>query len=80
MTKGERLHRAKKKQEKRKKYYNHDNIRHEGKLKDSHLGCGCIMCKPWKHGKESKYTHSERKKLIDDITFENLNIDKEWVK
>jgi len=66
MNKGERMRRAKLKQAKRKKYYNHDNIRHDGKLKDSHLGCGCILCKPWKGGKEPKYKASERRKLKEE--------------
>ena len=80
MNRGDRKFHEKRVQDKRKKYYNHDNIRHDGKLKHGHLGCGCILCKPWKHGKESKLKPSERKKLIDQITEDNLNIDKDWVK
>lgn len=28
--------------------------------------CGCYMCKPWKHGAESKYSSSERRRLQDE--------------
>ena len=71
---------AKQKQAKRKKYYEHTNIRHDGKLKDSHLGCGCPHCKPWKHKLTSKYKPGELKQLLDKIDKDNLNIDKDWVK
>jgi len=34
-----------------------------GQLKHNHFGCGCPLCKPHKHGLESKYKPSERRKL-----------------
>lgn len=33
------------------------------KLKDGHIGCGCPLCKPWKHGLEETLAPSERRKL-----------------
>ncbi len=34
-----------------------------GMLRDGHFGCGCPMCKPWKHGAEEPYRVSERRRL-----------------
>jgi|GEM_PF-2293459 len=34
---------------------------HVGMLRHNHYGCGCTMCKPWKHNLENKYKVSERK-------------------
>ena len=67
MSRADRRAHEKRVQKKRKDYYNHTNPRKDGMLKHGHLGCGCILCKPWKHGKESKYTPNERRKLQDEI-------------
>jgi len=37
-----------------------------GMMKKHHFGCGCRICKGWKHGHEHKYKHSERKQLVDN--------------
>jgi len=36
-----------------------DGDRAIGHLKDGHYGCGCVMCKPWKHGKDRKKDRDE---------------------
>jgi len=36
-----------------------------GSFRKSHMGCGCWMCKPWKHGIENKYKFSEIRKIKD---------------
>ena len=41
------------------------DIKEPGKLRNNHYGCGCRMCKPWKHGAEPKLKPSERKKCQD---------------
>jgi len=33
-----------------------------GRLKSSHFGCGCRMCKPWKWGMDDELPHSQKKK------------------
>lgn len=43
-----------------------EDVRNYGALKKSHFGCGCLMCKPWKHGCEEKYTIAERRRLQDE--------------
>ncbi len=39
--------------------------REEGRLKSCNTGCGCSMCKPWKHGLGEKFKHSEEIRLLD---------------
>lgn len=40
------------------------NERSLGRLKKSHFGCGCKLCKPWKWGEGEDRPHSEKKKLM----------------
>ena len=69
IIKAERRHRAEKKQQKRLKNLKinwpsveeHSNF--IGQLRNNHFGCGCSMCKPWKHKLDKKLKPSERKKL-----------------
>lgn len=35
-------------------------------LRWSHFGCGCPMCKPWKHFKRDAFKISERRRLQVD--------------
>ena len=59
-------HHNKRIQEKRAKKWSHWDLKGadvQGKLRKTHFGCGCSMCKPWKHGKEPSLKPSERKKL-----------------
>ena len=71
MDRGERRYRAEKKQRQRKKKWeshgwNIESEKNLGKLKDGHFGCGCWMCKPWKHGKEKKLKPSELRSIEND--------------
>lgn len=69
MNRSERRHRTEVKQKSRIK--NWQNNRWEpseklkGKLKHTHYGCGCTICKPWKHGYEDKHKPSELRKLYN---------------
>jgi len=65
INRGERRYKTSLKQKQRCEYYSYDTLI-EGKLRDSHLGCGCIMCKPYKHGKDHKLKPSDRKKIIEE--------------
>jgi hypothetical protein len=40
----------------------------QGQARKSHFGCGCGMCKPWKHGwcKTDRETVSVRRKSQED--------------
>jgi len=40
-----------------------DKEKHKGMMKKTHFGCGCYICKPWKHGAEDKMKPSDRKKI-----------------
>jgi hypothetical protein len=40
-----------------------EDPRQFGKLRDTHFGCGCVLCKPHKHGLDEKFTPSERRRL-----------------
>ena len=54
---------SKKLQNKRLKLLDHTPTdRHKGRYKDNHMGCGCPMCKPWKHKLDDKMKPSDRKK------------------
>ena len=48
-------------------FHNHEPLTDEqkGQLKDNHFGCGCSMCKPWKHNLEESLTASERRKITN---------------
>lgn len=70
MSRAERRHKAEIKQTKRlkhqiNKYIDNIDERLLGHLKNNHRGCGCEMCKPWKHGLDNKYKISELKQLGD---------------
>ena len=63
-NKGIRKALAKLKQKKRLKCLDHEpSARQKGKYKDNHIGCGCSMCKPWKHKLDKKMKPSDRKKV-----------------
>lgn len=54
---------AKLKQKKRLKYLNHElDIRQKGRYKKNHMGCGCSMCKPWKHNLADKMKPSDKRR------------------
>lgn len=40
--------------------------KHKGMMRKTHFGCGCSLCKPWKHKLELKYKASERRKIQDN--------------
>ena len=40
--------------------------RNLGRLKNNHFGCGCALCKGWKHGLDDAYPHGQKKKLKPD--------------
>ena len=65
-NKGVRLEKAKLKQKKRLKFVDHKcTARQEGHYKDGHIGCGCMMCKPWKHKMANRMKPSDRRKSGD---------------
>lgn len=75
MSRAERRHNERIKQVRRLKnakrsYYNDiEDGEHErivGQLKNGSNSCGCGLCKPWKHGGESKYKPSERRELQEE--------------
>lgn len=58
MDRSERRHRAQKKAAKRiRKWKSCANWemteKQKGQARKENFSCGCIMCKPWKHGKKS---------------------------
>jgi len=52
----------------RKRFKNHrwlrksDGPRLLGRLRHNHFGCGCIICKPWKHRAGRKWASWERER------------------
>lgn len=56
---------------KRSKYRTAECIKEEylGYLDKNHYGCGCSMCKPWKHKAygEPRFKHSEMVQLEEKI-------------
>jgi len=65
MNRAERRHKSKSKQKNRARKWKLigwvvDEI---GRFNKCHFGCGCIMCKPWKHKIDKKYKPSEIRKL-----------------
>jgi hypothetical protein len=69
MDRAERRQRTKVKQNKRIKNWEHKDwepdTHHKGRMRKSHFGCGCEMCKPWKHKLDNKYKPSEVRELQD---------------
>lgn len=65
-SKNWRKHQSKRIQNKRLKKYKRitDNCTpsQKGKLRKTHVGCGCSMCKPWKHGLGEDMKYSDRKR------------------
>lgn len=54
---------SKRVQKKRLKFVDHEcTDRQKGHYKNNHIGCGCPMCKPWKHKLAHKMKPSDRKK------------------
>ena len=51
---------------KRAKHSNAEHMEETGRLDKNHYGCGCHMCKPWKHKAYSvpRFKHSEMKQLL----------------
>lgn len=54
---------------KRKRYVSAEGVKeaHLGVLDKNHFGCGCFMCKPWKHQAygEPRFKHSEMVRLLE---------------
>ena len=64
MNKGIRNILAKLKQDKRLKLVNNKcTARQKGRYKKNHIGCGCAMCKPWKHKLDKNMKPSDRRKV-----------------
>ena len=64
MSRAERRYKSKIKQLRRfKKWKGIWDINELGRLNKCHFGCGCPMCKPWKHKLDKKYKPSERRKI-----------------
>lgn len=71
MDRNERRYRSKKKQSQREKKWNNagwniEDESHKGQLRKNHFGCGCMLCKPWKHGIGEELKHSELRSIIED--------------
>lgn len=65
-NKGIRKEQAKLKQKKRMRFVEHKcTARQKGYYKNNHIGCGCPMCKPWKHKLANKMKPSDRRKSED---------------
>jgi hypothetical protein len=65
MDRGERRRRAEVKLAKRLRYNNNPESHADGKMRKTPTPCSCFLCKPHKHGLETKYKPSERRKLQD---------------
>jgi len=73
-TRAWRRHQTKRVQRRRLKHWlrlwnSEHTVRCIGKLKKDNFSCGCPMCKPWKHGLDTKLKFSEIKQLVgwDDM-------------
>lgn len=68
MNKGLRNILAKQKQKKRLKNVDHEcSTRQKGRYKKNHIGCGCLMCKPFKHKMADKMKASDRKRYDETL-------------
>ena len=58
-----------------------EHMEETGRLDKNHYGCGCAMCKPWKHKAfgEPRYKHSEMRKLQESISLAVENAEKDKV-
>jgi len=65
MNRADRRYKSKVKQKKRASNWRAWDWKVEeiGKFNKCHYGCGCPLCKPWKHKWDKKYKVSERRRL-----------------
>lgn len=46
-----------------------DDERLLGRLRHNHFGCGCTVCKPWKHRAGRKWASWDRQEYVEDLEY-----------